>query len=241
MIRSLLLLALAPVLAVAADTRVLVVTGGHAHDLSFYQLFAGQPDWRVTVDGHPTAFNSDLRGRYDVIVLYDMPKTMEEPRRARLKEFAESGGKGVVALHHALCAHPDWPWFYRDLLGGGCVFTEREDAPIKSTYHHDETVRFRVNPRAADHPVVAGLPEEFTIVDETYKSMWLAPSNRPLITTTHPKADHLVAWLPAHTRARVVVIQTGHDRVSHLDANYQRLVRNAIRWAASAAAPEAGR
>lgn len=215
--------------------RALVITGGHAHDLSFYRLFEGQADWRVTVDGHPTAFKGDLRGRFDVIVLYDMPATMEEARRARLKQFAEEGGgrgKGIVALHHSLCAHPDWPWYYEELLGGGCVFTERPSAPVKSTYFHDETIRLRIAPSAASHPVVAGLPAEFTLVDETYQALWMAPSNRPLLTTDHPKAGKLVAWLSAYTRARVAVIQSGHDHTTHLDANYQRLVRNAIRWAA---------
>lgn len=226
-----LLLLTAALAAAEPPVRVLVVTGGHAHDLSFYKLFEGQTDWQVTVDGHPTAFKGDLRARYDVVVLYDMPATMEEARRARLKQFAEAGGKGVVALHHSLCAHPDWPWYYEELLGGGCVFTERPGAPVKSTYHHDETLRLKVAEAAAGHPIVAGLPREFTIVDETYKTLWMAASNRALLTTDHPKADGLMAWIPAYAKARVAVIQSGHDHLAHLDANYQRLVRNAIRWA----------
>jgi type 1 glutamine amidotransferase len=40
-----------------------------------------------------------------------------------------------------------------------------------------------------------------------------------------------VAWISPYKAARVVVIQLGHGREAHLDANYRRLVRNAIVWA----------
>jgi type 1 glutamine amidotransferase len=211
----------------AADPlRVLLVTGGHSHELSFYSLLA-QDDFKVTVDGHPSAYNGDLRKRADVLVLYDMAKTeADAPRRARLREFAESG-KGIVVLHHALCSHTDWPWYYEALAGGGYVFSERPGAPV-STFSHDETIRVT---KAMAHPVVDGLPAEFTLVDETYKSVWMAPGNRILLRTDHPKSDGPVAWLPAYSKSRVVAIQLGHDRTAHLDANYRILVRNAVRWA----------
>ncbi|MCC6536525.1 MAG: ThuA domain-containing protein, partial [Bryobacterales bacterium] len=170
------------ILAAALALRVLVITGGHAHDTSFYELFAGHPEWKVTVDGYPSAYRGDLRKKADVIVLYDMPKTADEaPGRERLREFAEAG-RGIVALHHSLCAHMDWPWYYQQLLGGGCVFTERPDAPVKSTYWHDEKIALKV--AAPGHPVTEGLPPAFTLTDETYHKLWMAPpgENRALLT-----------------------------------------------------------
>ena len=70
--RTLLLFAAWPVVALAgpaeeplfrapaprADAvRVLLVTGGHDHDISFYSLLDGQDDLAVTVDPYPNAFS----------------------------------------------------------------------------------------------------------------------------------------------------------------------------------------
>ena len=60
--------------------RVLLVTGGHLHDLEFYSLFH-RPELRVTVDPHPAAFTGDIRQRYDVVVLYDMVRSLDEQRQ----------------------------------------------------------------------------------------------------------------------------------------------------------------
>lgn len=99
----------------AAPLRLLVVTGGHDYPTSFYTLFE-QPG--MTWDHETTtesAFRRDVRDRYDVLVLYDMPSTLSATGRANLQAFAESG-KGIVVMHHALCSHNDWDW-YRDLVG----------------------------------------------------------------------------------------------------------------------------
>jgi hypothetical protein len=41
-----------------------------------------------------------------------------------------------------------------------------------------------------------------------------------------------VAWIGPWEKSRVVVIQLGHGKEAHENANYRRLVRNAIVWAA---------
>ena len=79
---------------------------------------------------------------------------------------------------------------------------------------------------ARAHSVTEGLAP-FPIHDETYKRMWIAPTNSVLLTTDNPTADGPVAWVSAYAKARVVYIQLGHD------ANYRRLVMNAIRWTAA--------
>ena len=83
------------------------------------------------------------------------------------------------------------------------------------------------------HPVTAGL-SPFTVLDETYKGMWLAPTNTVLLTTDNPTGDPPVAWVSAYSRSRVVTIQLGHGPESHRDASFRRLMLNAIRWTADA-------
>ena len=84
---------------------------------------------------------------------------------------------------------------------------------------------------AKKHPVTEGL-SGFVIEDETYKGMWISPKVQVLLTTGNPTSDGPLAWLGRHPKARLVYIQLGHGSLAHRNPNYQRLVRNAIGWAA---------
>lgn len=206
-------------------TRLLLVTGGHEHDLDFYSLF-DDPGLKVTVDPHPAAFSGDIRRKYDVLVLYDMVRTLDEPRRANLRAFAESG-RGIVALHHAICANVDWPWWYEEVVGGRYLF-EPFGGKL-SSYEHD---RVQTITTVTDHPVTRGLGS-FRIIDETYRHLWISPSVRVLLRSDDPTSDGPVAWISPWTKSRVVYIQLGHDRQALLNPNYRRLIRQAIEWAAT--------
>lgn len=206
--------------------KMLIVTGGHDHEPSFYSLF---DDSRLiaTVNPHPEAFMRDFRERADVLVLYDLiPEILEEDKRANLRAFVESG-KGVVVLHHAIIDHNNWPWWYEEVVGGRYLLKPDGDMPA-STYKHGEHMRVKVTKK---HPVTDGVAD-FEIDDETYKGMWISPKAQVLLTTDNPTSDGPLAWLGLHSKARVVYIQLGHGTAAHRNASYQRLVRNAIVWAA---------
>lgn len=208
-----------------APLRVLVVTGGHDYPTSFYTLFEQAPIAWDHATSSEEAFKEDVRGRYDVLVLYDMSATLSDGGRRNLQAFAESG-KGIVVLHHAVVSHPDWEW-YRDLVGGQ-YFEKPQGGRPASTYKHD--VDIAVEP-GTPHPITRNVTMG-TIHDETYKGMWIAPGNTVLLTTTHPLADPPLAWVSAYPRSRVVYIQLGHGTEAHRHAGYRALVRNAILWSA---------
>jgi type 1 glutamine amidotransferase len=223
-----LVIALAGVLAVSAATapvRVLVVTGGHEYPTSFYSVFEQESiAWDHAVSNEE-AFRRDLRGRYDVLVLYDMSASLSSTGMAHFRHFVESGG-GVVALHHAIVSYPGWPW-YRELVGGQ-YFQEAHGGTPASTYLHDQDLDLRVvTPHAITTDLALG-----RIHDETYKGMWIAPTNTVLLATSHPTSDGPVAWISAYSRARVVYIQLGHGSEAHRDGGYRALVHNAVRWVA---------
>lgn len=206
--------------------RLLVVTGGHDYPTSFYTLFEGRPEWRwVHAPSSETAFAQDAVPRFDVIVFYDMPRTLSPAGRERLEAFARAG-KGIVALHHALFAHPGWP-FWEELLGGR-YFPEDEGGAKKSTYRHD--VELFVKP-AGSHPIVDPIGP-LQLVDETYKGARLSPKITPLLEVDNPDADRYVAWVSPWSPSRVVCVQLGHDERAHRSAAYRELVRNAVLWSA---------
>jgi type 1 glutamine amidotransferase len=210
----------------ADAVRVLLVTGGHDHDISFYSVLEGQEDLEVWVDPHPNAFvTAPLEGT-DVVVLYDMPAEMTSEQRESLRAFVEAGG-GVVALHHAIAGRTGWRWWWEEVVGGRYL-TEPEDGRPGSTYRHDEELDVEV---AARHPVTEGV-ESFRILDETYKGMWISPDVTTLLTTDNPSSDGPVAWIGPFSKARIVFVQLGHGREAHLHPAFRRLVRNAVLWTA---------
>jgi hypothetical protein len=86
--------------------RALLLTGGHEHEVAFYSLFDDVD--RLPVDTAANAFKSDLRGKYDVLIMYDFTSDLDEAGRKNPRDFVEAGG-GVVVLHHALLDFQTWP------------------------------------------------------------------------------------------------------------------------------------
>ena len=59
--------------------RALLITGGHEHERSFYSLFDGYKDLaRLPVATARRPFKNDLRGKYDVIIMYDFSRDLDE-------------------------------------------------------------------------------------------------------------------------------------------------------------------
>ncbi len=180
--------------------KVLLVTGGHDHDVSFYSVLDGHDDLDILVDPHPNAFRGDVTRRAAVVVLYDMVPDLEPERRANLQAFVENGG-GIVALHHALAGYTRWRWWSEEVVGGRYRY-EPENGHPASSYLHD--VDLLVRPRRA-HPITRDLGP-FRIRDETYKGLWISPRAEVLLETDDPTSDGPVAWTFPHPKARVVCI-----------------------------------
>jgi type 1 glutamine amidotransferase len=210
----------------AQAVRVQLVTGGHNHDISFYEAFRGNRDFKIDVNPHPGAFHGDLRKSVDVLVLYDMTDMDGEVERKHLREFVEAG-KGLVVLHHAIIDNQHWPWWYEEVTGARYML-KAEGAMKASTYEHDVPMKVRV---MGQHPVTEGIGD-FAIVDEVYNFMWRSPKTKVLLEADKPEGEKAVAWIGPGENSHVVVIQLGHGREAHENANYRRLVRNAILWAA---------
>lgn len=203
--------------------RALVITGGHEHETSFYSLFDGYKELgRVPVSSSDIAFQSDIRGKYDVLIMYDFSRDLNETSRKNLRDFVE-GGKGIVVLHHALLNYQKWPWWYEEVVGG----SYRLQNP-SSSYKGDQQINVA---QEGKHPITAAL-KPFQVLDETYKNMWLSPRVQPLLTTDNPNSDRLLAWIGPCATSRVVAIQLGHGPTIFSSPKYKALVHNAILWSA---------
>jgi type 1 glutamine amidotransferase len=205
--------------------RVMVVTGGHDYQSSFYSIFEGAKDFTWThVTSNQTAFRQDFRNDFDVLVLYDFSQELDESGRRNLRAFLESG-KGVVVLHHAIADYQNWPWWYKEVVGGRYLLTPDLNMPA-STYKHDEELFVRP---AVQHPILRGI-DPMHIWDETYKGMWISPEAKVLLKTDNPTSDGPVAWISPYAKSKVVYIQLGHDSLAYAHPSFKLLIHNAIRW-----------
>jgi type 1 glutamine amidotransferase len=205
--------------------RALLITGGHEHEAAFYTLFVGYDDiGPVPVTTSASAFKDDLRSRYDVVIMYDFTRDLDEQGRKNLRAFVE-GGKGVVVLHHALLDYQDWSWWTDEAVGGSYRLKREGDRP-SSTVKNNE--RMAVKPQGT-HPVLSGIAP-FDVVDECYKRMRFSDRVQPLLTTDNPNSDTVLAWVGPTPGLKVVAIQLGHGPAAFRNPTYRALIHNAILW-----------
>jgi uncharacterized protein len=229
---------LAAAVAFGAETprkiKVLLITGGHGFEQeAFFQVFKDNPEIVLTTAEHSQtdadAFERSDLLNFDVVVLYDMRKSITDAQSAKFLSLFDKG-TGLVVLHHALVSYQHWPE-YEKIIGGKYPEADGKSGVVTPEvgYKHDEEVPIIIV--AKDHPVTAGL-KDFTIHDEIYWGFHVQPDVVPLITTTHPKSGKPLAWCHTQGKSRVVYLQLGHDHQAYENPNYRKLVANSVRWTA---------
>jgi type 1 glutamine amidotransferase len=212
--------------------RCAVVTGGHGYDVPNFQRFfrglSGIDAYIQHMDDFASA-RASARDRYDVVLFYTM--LMEGPAddggpwyAGRPKTALEHLGEteqGIVVLHHAILAYPQWP-----------VWNEMVGIQKRSFDHYPEQT-LHVDIANAVHPITAGL-NAWEMEDETYIMDEPGADSDILLTADHPKSMRAIAWTRLHKQARVFCIQSGHDNLTWSNPNFGEIVARSIRWVARA-------
>jgi type 1 glutamine amidotransferase len=224
----------ATVPAATRPTRVLIIAGGTSHDFKrwFEDYDAGfltAAGCTVTVTEDPAVATEQLR-QADVALISTNKTGFDTPAfRAALFAFVDAG-HGVVLLHPAVWFNFDqWPDYNAKLVGGG-------------TRSHDPIAPFAVTVVREDHPVMAGVPARFDVIDELYH-VNPAAETRPagtvaidVLAETSPSrkyhTPHPSVWIPHTEHGRVVCIAVGHDGRVHQLPAFQKLLVNAVEWTA---------
>ena len=208
--------------------KIAVITGGHPFDVQpFDQLFRSLPGIEAYIQ-HTDEFAcepAEVRDSYDALVFYSMLKDTPvdagpwysgKPRSA-FERLGETG-QGIVMIHHALLAYPDWP-LWDEIVG--------IQARLMRSYHPNERVKVEV----ADplHPIVKGIAS-WEMIDETYVMPEATPDNHIFLTTQHPLCLKTVGWTRRYRQARVFCFQSGHGQVTYADPNFRAVLANGIRW-----------
>lgn len=214
--------------------RILVVTGGHGYDkVSFNEMLSdlGKNITSQVVE-FPAAYDQFLpenRGNYDVLVFYHSWQKIT-PEQEKIFSDCIREGKPLVVLHHSICAFDEWPEYWN--IVGGKYFHKPTTVDGKEyaacTYIHD--IHFMVSVVNKKHPVTKGV-KDYEAFDETYKGYYVANGVEPLLTTTEKSSNPVIGWSWHYGKARVVTLQSGHAAPTFRDANFRKLLKQAIVWA----------
>jgi type 1 glutamine amidotransferase len=212
--------------------KVLLITGGQGFNKEhFYSLLAKLPIVYDHVE-HPNAhamLKADKIEKYDVVLLYDMPKNITEEAQRDFIAMLEKG-KGLVVLHHAFCSYDHWPEYVK-IVGGRYHHFPWMKAGVEqppSTYKYNVTLQVRVEDRK--HPVTKGL-SDFEIIDEVYGGTEILPTVHPLLSTTEAASGPLLGWTNTYGKSRIVALTLGHDRQSWENPAFIKVLSQSIVWA----------
>lgn len=263
-----------PIIRYGEKLNILVAAKGHPYLRDpFMAMFDEMEGVSATLVEQPAAaqlMNPDGMKPYDALVLYDMPgldfRQSDPPQFVQPSETFKHGflalldsGFGVVALHHALAGWPAWD-AYGDLLGGRFLYKPgvlRGTVRPDSGYRHEVTHEIAL--AAPAHPVLAGLPQNFTLTDELYLAEMFSDDVTPLLYSdyaftrnnfysahqavngrmhsnenwNHADGSPCVGWVKRARKSPLVYLQPGDGEATYADANYRRLIANAVAWVAS--------
>ena len=217
----------------AQPVKILLVTGGHAYDTTaFFQLFDALPGIGYRHMAQPSANEAIAAGnvkKFDVLVFYDMWKTISEKEKQAYLDLTREG-KPLLFLHHSLASYQEWPEF-EQMAGGKYIEKGPGISPREaSTFNHDVWVDIEI--AGQDHPVTRGL-DDFRLFDEVYGNFRVSPKVRPLLKTDHPESSPVIGWVNRYNASSIVYLQPGHDSHAYGSTPYRTILANAIRWLSS--------
>lgn len=191
----------------------------------------GRPSYTTE---NAAVFNDEQLRHFSVIVLNSASGDFLTPeQQAAFARFVARGG-GVVALHAAGDNSHKEPWYADTIIGTTFI------GHPNGTDHIQPARVIAVRPR---HPILAGVTMPWVPRDEWY-SFDRDPASRGMTVLARidessyrpgeklRMGDHPVMWINPRTKGRVFYSALGHEPQLYDDANYRRILTNAIRWAA---------
>ncbi len=162
----------------------------------------------------------DAMPKADVLVFSGNHKQWGTPEfQKALHAFADAG-KGIVLIHAATWSHP-WEGYNKRFVAGETKGHGRGDVIAESV-------------RPAVHPILKGVPETFTIADESYHSVFFKKEGQTTLIENKPDGQspdpHPALWIVNDPKARIVCYTHGHDDKSHAHETYKTILRNAVKW-----------
>ena len=218
----------------AKPVRILLITGGHSYDRDgLHRMLSDMPDatfQEIVLPAEQNKLTPAITKQFDCLVFHDQSRFALSDRQKADLEAMWAAGMPTVMLHHSLISHNDVPLF-RDVFGGAYLIKpakiDGKDYPA-SNYTKPTDVTIQIIDK--DHPITRGV-SDFTINDEVFGNLYIAPGIHVLAQTNHPKSSKPVLWTNQYKKSRVFALVQGHDKTAFDNATYRTLLYRGIRWA----------
>lgn len=217
------------------ETTIAVITGAHSYEvIAFHQLFRSLPGVNAYIQSLDDFCSSSQTDRlaYDALVFYnfhqDTPDDETCPwyagKQRTVLEEVLGNGQGMVFLHHALLAFPEWE-IWSQLLG---------IAQRSFQYFPDQEMM--IYPTNLLHCITDGM-QPWQMVDEVYLMDEPQGEVEALLTTDHPRSMPSIAWTRELPQKRVFCLVSGHDARTWQNESFQQVLLRGIQWAAKILEP----
>ena len=207
----------------APPTKISVLFLGHSskhHDSAQYAPLlrdALKPDGiDIVYTEETTALNAATLAKYDALMIYANHTNITPDQEKALLDFVESG-KGFLPIHSASFCFQNSPAYI---------------ALVGAQFQKHGTGEFTAEIVKPDHPVMAGVTP-FNAWDETYVHTKHNPDRTILMERVDAAGREPWTWIRTHGKGRVFYTASGHDQRVWGNPMFQRLIKNAVVWAAN--------
>lgn len=208
-------------LAMAADGPIRVLFLGHEsehHNSAAYVPMLMQRFGREAIyfDYYtkPDCLTADTLGHYDAVMLYANHGNITPDQFKALNDFIESG-RGFLPIHSASACFGNSSEFIA-LVGG--------------RFKSHKTGVFKATIIDKSHPIMAGV-NEYETWDETYVHGQINTKGRKLLAErVEGEQREPWTWVREQGKGRVFYTASGHDERTWGNADFQKMLGNAIVW-----------
>ena len=201
--------------------QIAVVTGEHGfREKDFDAVFKSMEGIAFVREDLDIFVDDPNQKEYDTVVFYNFHRPYPTKVQAKTILGLAERGQGIVILHHAILAFPEWS-AYSDM----CGIDERSDFD----YSPRETLQVQI----ADptHPITEGMTD-WEMGDETYIMKSAGDDSTILLTVDHPKSMDVLGWAREYGNSRIFCLQSGHNDVTYSNPNFRKVLRRGIAWCA---------
>lgn len=202
---------------------IAVVTGEHGfQEKQFDAVFESMESVQFLREDLDDFVDDPDQQDYDTVVFYNFHRPYPTDAQAEAILGLAARGQGMVILHHAILAFPEW-----DAYSEMCGIGERGEFG----YYPRQTLQVQI--ADANHPITEGLTE-WEMGDETYTMASAGDDSSILLTVDHPNSMDVLGWAREYGNSRVFCLQSGHDDVTFSNPNFREVLQRGIHWCAKA-------